>query len=83
MEVTFFLAGERDLERLARADPDRDWREFQRGERIWVLQAYLRLARAGYPVRLAAEPPAGGIVVFHAKHERDLLRAGRALRDLV
>jgi hypothetical protein len=83
MDVTFFLPGEADLPRLARVDPDRDWREFQRGERIWVLQAYLRLARAGYPVRLAAAPPAAGIVVFHAKHERDLLRAGRALRELV
>ncbi|HEX5761483.1 MAG TPA: glycosyltransferase, partial [Thermoanaerobaculia bacterium] len=76
MEVTFFLAGERHLGRLARLDPDLDWREFQRGERIWVLQAYLRLARAGFPVRLAAVPPAVGLVVFHAKHERALLAAG-------
>ncbi len=83
MTLTFFLAGEPDLARLARVDPDRDWQEFQRGERIWVLQAYLRLARAGYAVRLAAEPPAAGIVVFHAKHERDLLRAGRRLDGLV
>ncbi|HEX9671467.1 MAG TPA: glycosyltransferase [Thermoanaerobaculia bacterium] len=83
MEVTFFLAGERDLERLARVDPDRDWWEFQRGERAWVLQAYLRLARAGWPVRLAGTPPAAGVVVFHAKHERELCAAGRALGDAV
>ncbi|HVF58672.1 MAG TPA: hypothetical protein VNJ70_02495 [Thermoanaerobaculia bacterium] len=83
MEVTFFLAGEPDLERLAGIDPDRDWREFQRGERIWVLQAYLRLARAGWPVKLAGTPPAGGLVVFHAKHERALCAAGGALGDAV
>lgn len=83
MEVTFFLAGEPDLERLAGIDPDRDWREFQRGERIWVLQAYLRLARAGWPVKLAGTPPRGGLVVFHAKHERALRAAGRTLGDAV
>ncbi len=83
MDVTFYLPGEDDLPRLAGLDPDRDWREFQRGERIWVLQTFLRLARAGHPVRLAGEPPARGVVVFHAKHERALLAARRHWRDLV
>lgn len=83
MQCTFFLSGEEDLDRLRGLDPDRDWRTFQRGERIWILQAWLRLARAGYPVRLAGEPPAEGVVVFHAKQEGVLRRARRLLRDVV
>ena len=63
MKITFFMAGEKDLTALRRLDPDRDWREFHRGERVWILQTYLRLARAGYPVELAASPPAEGIGV--------------------
>lgn len=86
MRVTFFLDGEDGLEALRGLDPDRDARAFQRGERIWILQTWLRLARAGYPVDLAgAVPEAGleGIVVFHAKHARALREAGRRLRGAV
>jgi hypothetical protein len=83
MLVHFFLPGEKDLEALARLDPDRDWRELQIGERAWVLQTYLRLARAGCPVRLSGTPPRKGIVVFHAKHEGVLRRRPRWLRDVV
>jgi hypothetical protein len=71
--VTFFLA-DTDLDRLRALDPDRDWRELQLGERAWVLQTWLRLAAAGYPAPLAAVPPAAGLVVFHAKQRRELLR---------
>src|SRR5215218_11143541 len=83
MKITFFLAGEKDIAALRRLDPDRDWREFHRGERGWVLQTYLRLARAGYPVELAASPPAEGIVVFHAKHARALRSQWRRLGNAV
>src|SRR6476659_1498249 len=83
MRVTFFLDGEEDLEALAGLDPDRDWRAFQRGERIWILQAYLRLARAGRPVELASTPPGEGVIVFHAKHARVLRRQWRRLGDAV
>jgi hypothetical protein len=76
MDVTFFLA-EGELESLRALDPDRDWRELQRGERAWVLQTYLRLARAGYPVRLANQLPQRGLVVFHLKQRRALLNLGR------
>ena len=48
--VTFYLPGERDLERLRRLDPDRDWDEFVRGEHAWILQTYLRLRRAGHEI---------------------------------
>jgi len=83
MKITFFLAGENDLAALRRLDPDRDWREFNRGERVWVLQTYLRLARAGYPVELTASPPAEGVVVFHAKHARALRSEWRRLGNAV
>jgi hypothetical protein len=71
VEATFFL-DDGEVDALRGLDPDRDWRELQRGERAWVLQTYLRLARAGYPVRLASRLPESGVVVFHAKDRRAL-----------
>ncbi len=73
MRCTFFLAGE-DLESLSRIDPDRDWRELQTGERAWILQTWLRLRRAGHPVEISSDAPEDGLVVFHAKQAKDLLR---------
>jgi len=83
MRLTFFLDGEEDLESLRRLDPDRDWRHFQRGEQVWVVQTYLRLARAGLPVELASVPPGEGLVVFHAKQARALRRQAHTLKDAV
>jgi len=71
--VTFFLPPGEPIADLARLDPDRDWVEFQRGERIWILQTYLRLARAGLPVVLS-DRPASGIVVYHTTSWRALRR---------
>ena len=83
MNVTFFLAGVEDLEVLRRLDPDRDWREFQLGERAWILQTYLRLVRAGFPAELSTTPPAEGIIVFHAKQARALRSQWRRLQRAV
>ncbi len=85
MQATFFLDGEtgEQLDVLRRLDPDRDWRELQRGERAWVLQTYLHLARGGYPARLAGAAPASGLVLFHAKQRRALLRRCRPGRGLI
>ena len=81
--VTFFL-DDGELDALRTLDPASGWRELQRGERAWVLQTYLHLARAGYPARLAAQLPAGeGVVVFHAKQRRALPRWGRRRRGKV
>ncbi|HSM14105.1 MAG TPA: hypothetical protein VLA66_08555 [Thermoanaerobaculia bacterium] len=75
--VRFFLAAPGgEIERLAGLDPDRDWRELQTGERAWILQSYLRLRAAGRAVELVGRGPASGLVVFHAKQERALLRSG-------
>ncbi len=71
MQVSFFLADDQ-VDALAALEPDRDWQELQRGERAWVLQTYLRLARAGYPVQLTSRLPESGVVVFHAKDRRAL-----------
>lgn len=80
--IHFFLPHESDLRALRELDPDRDWRSFGAGERVWVLSTYLHLRRAGRPVELVGGPPAGArVLVFHAKHERDLLRHGRRVRD--
>lgn len=73
MRVTFFLDEESDLAALRRVDPDRDLRFFQRGERIWTLQTYLRLRRAGHAAELGAEVPTDGLVVFHVKHRNAVI----------
>ncbi len=77
MPVTFFL-DDPEVERLRGLDPDRDWRELQRGERAWVLQTCLRLMQAGYPARLAAELPPSGLVVFHSKQRQAVARLAAA-----
>jgi hypothetical protein len=82
MRCTFFLAGE-DLESLSRIDPDRDWRELQTGERAWILQTWLRLRQAGHPVELSGTVPADGLVVFHAKQAKEILRQRSRLRGAV
>lgn len=83
LPVRFFLPEPpAELARLAGIDPDRDWRELVTGDRAWILQTYLRLARAGAPVELVGAVPSDGVVLFHAKHERHVRRArgaGRAL----
>jgi glycosyltransferase involved in cell wall biosynthesis len=82
VRCTFFLAGE-DLESLSRIDPDRDWRELQTGERAWILQTCLRLRHAGHPVELSGTAPEEGLVVFHSKQARELLRQRSRLRGVV
>jgi len=81
--ATFFLSGESDLEALKGLDPDRDLSYFRQGERSWVLQTWLRLRAAGYPVELSDAPPERGLVVFHAKQKHALARAAKGRRDLV
>jgi hypothetical protein len=83
VRVTFYLPGEPDPGALRLLDPDRDWREFKRGERMWVLQTYLRLVRAGHLAELSDAPEGEGLIVLHAKHRRDLLRARSSTRGAV
>jgi hypothetical protein len=73
--VTFFLAGHGPTERIEALVPDRDWREFVVGEMAWIAQTFLRLARAGHPVRLSDACPREGLVVFHTKQRRALRRS--------
>ena len=83
VQVSFYLDDE-EVEALRALEPDRDWQELQRGERAWVLQTYLRLMRAGLPVRLTSRLPASGLVIFHAKERQALpLRRARGRSGLV
>jgi hypothetical protein len=81
LPVRFFLPEPAEvLARLASGDADRDWRELTTGDRIWVLQTYLRLAARRLPVELVGEIPAGspGLLLFHSKHERQVRGQGAA-----
>ncbi len=81
--VTILLVNEPDLAALRRIDPERDWRELYRGERAWLLQTFLRLERAGLPVRLENRPRASEVVLFHAKHKRWLFKHRADFRGAV
>jgi hypothetical protein len=78
MDVTFFLHGEPRLEALKRLDPDRDYREFQTGARVWILQTYLRLKAAGLAIELGDSWPRCGLLVFDARQKYELRRLARA-----
>lgn len=82
-EVVFLLLGEPALEKLAGLEPDAAPGEFRRGERAWILQTFLHLRRAGHPVRLGAELPERGLVVYHAKQRREVARLPGRRRDVV
>jgi hypothetical protein len=74
MDVTFFLHGEPRLEALKRLDPDRDHGEFQTGERVWILQTYLRLKAAGIETEMRDSWPPRGLLVFDARQKNELRR---------
>ncbi len=77
MRATFFLIDEEPIDFLATLDPDRDHAQFRRGERAWILQTCLRLARAGCPAQLAATLPDDGLVLYHVKQRNELMRRWR------
>jgi hypothetical protein len=54
-------------------DPDRDWFVFGTGVYVWVLQTFLRLRKAGAPVRLVERAPDAGVIVLHADHLQRLI----------
>ncbi len=70
-DVFFYIPDEPNLDALDLLDPDRHWQVMRRGQR-WVLQTYLRLRQAGYPVRLTGRPPDEGTLVYHRKHQKAL-----------
>lgn len=77
MDVTFFLHGEPHLEALKRLDPDRDHREFQTGERVWILQTCLRPRAAGHAIELRDCWPRCGLLLFDARQKHELRRLFR------
>lgn len=74
--VAFFWAGDEDLAEIEGWDPDVDWTRFTSCSRVWVLQTYLRLRKAGYPVSITRKIPRGGILVYHGEHSSALRRQG-------
>lgn len=86
LPVRFFLPEpEAELARLASCDADRDWRELTTGDRVWLLQTYLRLAARGLPVELVGSIPVGppGLLLFHSKHERNVRSQPRAAEQVL
>lgn len=82
MRTQFFLHGEARLEALEELDPERDFGEFQTGERAWILQTYLCLKRAGYDVALTDRWPERGLLVFSSKQRRTLPQLAGSTADV-
>lgn len=80
--VTFYLPDAAQVDRLAAADPDRDWRLFGTGVQVWIGQTFLRLKARGHAVALSAGVPTHGIVVAHADHVPRLLAERGLWSDL-
>lgn len=76
--VTFFWAGDEDPYTVEGWDPEADWTRFTSCSRVWVLQTYLRLRNAGYPVAISRTVPRSGILVYHGEHSSALRRQGLA-----
>ena len=81
--VQFFLPQSCIPDSVDDLDLARDWQLCIRGEHAWITQTYLNLRRAGHPVRLVTDPAPEGMLVFHSKHRRDLLRRISTAPDLV
>jgi hypothetical protein len=79
----FFTERAAEFLPLAEAEPERDPSRYSRGEHVWTVQTCVRLARAGHRVTLADRAPASGIVVFHVKERRALLRTLPRRADLL
>lgn len=77
MTVTFYYPDRDQLPQLRKLSPEKDYRYFDIGERIWIVQTYLRLKNAGYPVKLKAHVPPEGIVVFHRDSLGDVQKQDR------
>ncbi len=80
--IAFYFTRE-PLRELARIDPDRDWRLLQQGDEAWILQTYLRLARAGLPVELVDRLPERGTLLFYAKDRHRVASQCPSLSPLV
>lgn len=65
MTVFFYCSDDVALETLRNLNPDEDIGYFNIGERIWTVQTFLRLRKAGYPVELTSRLPRSGTVVVH------------------
>ena len=74
MRATFYLPGEDDLESLRRVDPDRDWLEFARGQRAWILANLPATGGRRPSGRSRRRAAADGILVYHANQVESLLR---------
>jgi glycosyltransferase involved in cell wall biosynthesis len=84
VDVSFYLPDRRgvmDIDPLG-LDPERDWAVFGTGVYVWILQTFVRLHRAGAPVRLLDRPPARGVTVVHADHVERLLSEAPSPTDL-
>jgi hypothetical protein len=65
MSITFIYPYEKHLQDVNNIDPDEKSSFFTIGERVWVVQTYLRLKSAGYNVTISSEMPSDGIAIFH------------------
>lgn len=70
-----FYSPDLDPKEIDELSCERDWRYFGGNtHKIWIVQTYLRLRAAGYPVRLAQTLPREGVVVVENASRKALVR---------
>ena len=72
MPVHFFIPGEPDLQEKLNWDPEKTWHRMRWGQ-WWLLQTFLRLKDAGYPVTASTDTIDNGIFIYHTNHQSKLL----------
>ena len=76
MEVTFLLPklSNEELDSLKRLDLESQWYVFNKAPHSWITQTYLKLKASGFSVNLDNKLPQSGIVVFHCKDKKNILK---------
>jgi hypothetical protein len=62
---------------------EEDWRYFATGPKVWIVQTYIRLKKAGYPVIAISEPPKTGVVVLHYEQFTTFWNSAPSTRGIV
>ena len=60
-----------------------DWRYFATGPKVWIVQTYIRLKKAGYPVIAISQPPKSGVVVLHYEQFTTFWNSAPSTRRIV
>jgi len=68
MTIFFYHPVFKGLNEREILDLNNDWQFFTTGPKVWIVQTYIKLKLAGYPVKAIGDIPKAGLVVIHSDH---------------